>query len=432
MLARSLHLSFKVFCMRGIMTPFLPNRLTSLAMMLQGLYLVNLLCFFSLIGVMAQGLLPFAWQFLYDVPLLLLFVTAMMLQPTMRRLLAQYGARRVFQGSILMGGAGNLLGMTALVVGQAWLLFAYALCMGICVAGCGFMRSVVVDCSSVRLKAASISWIIAAGILASALFPALLSHFSETLPPLVYAGALMSLVPLNLLTFCLMYFLPDYAYEQKLRVHHIQIDVVRPSAEHHRYYPACLMLAGGLIFLVMNLFAGHVVMVALGCGLSLNDGASLLKLHTLAMYVPALVLPACLRLMSRAAEGIILLGSLCFLGGTYLYGFVLGSPELLQLVSVLIGMGWSLCFAGVAFLLTQTYTHRDAAKIQARFEMNCLGGSALSVLVGMYQQAQGSVLDLSLPLWLCSLILCGFAGLFFWMRRGDVQAGGMVLPSNCG
>jgi MFS family permease len=121
------------------------------------------------------------------------------------------------------------------------------------------------------------------------------------------------------------------------------------------------------------------------CGFTFNDGATVIQLHSLAMFLPSFFTGHLINrfgVLRIIATGAILQFS-CFiiaLSGIEYSNFLLAN--------LLVGLGWNFTFIGGSTLLTTTYRPSERAKVQASHDFIVYAMTALAAGVAGYLHAK--------------------------------------------
>lgn len=295
------------------------------------------------------------------------------------------GHQRAFMvggGLWVLAGLGAAFGIAT----NSFFVFIAALLVG--GAGAAFAqqyRFAVADNVAPEMKGKAISFVLAGGVAAGFVGPALSRYGRTWVPGLEYAGSFFSVAGLGLLAVFVLTQIrlaradaadqgpkSDTPLWALIRSPQIFIPVITGMASY------------GLMTFVM--IAAPLAMVVV-CQYSPDSATTAIQWHIVAMYAPSFFTgPIISRIGARAVTGIglsfILASALIALNGTSIPHFDFGL--------ILLGLGWNFGFIGSTAMLSQGYRPADAAKVQWFNEQLVFGTMAVaSISSGVLLQTIG-------------------------------------------
>ncbi|MCV2351565.1 MFS transporter [Paucibacter sp. Y2R2-4] len=286
-------------------------------------------------------------------------------------LMLRWGRRRVFMMGSVAGALGGALAAWA-IVRNDFLLFCLAnMGLGLFAASAQYYRFAANEAAPAEHKARAIAWVISGGVLAALIGPTLAAWAREAVPRHSFAGSYLVLAGLALLSALVLSRLglalarpatptgPQAATESdKTPLRQLLRRPVFITAAGHS------ALAAGLMMFVMT----STPLAVLGCGLGVEQAASVIQWHLLAMFAPGFFSG---RLIARwGVLRVLWLGAALFGAGSLLALSGLSLPHF-GLALMLNGAAWHCMFVGASTLLTQGLaadSPADRARAQAANE----------------------------------------------------------------
>ena len=309
--------------------------------------------------------------------------------------MTRVGRKVGFVTGAALGTLGGVLATAGMLTGSLLLL-----CLGTFLAGAyqgfaQFYRFAASEVAEVAFKPRAISLVLAGGVIAALVGPAL-ARFGGDLLPATYAGSFLFQVLASVLAVgvLLMVTVPrsvDTA-EEKAAARSLGEIIRQPT-----YLVALFGAVTGYGVMILAMTATPLAMVHHHH--DLGDTATVIQLHVLGMFLPSFFtgsLIARFGVLRIMFTGIILLvGHVLFsLSGTGFYSFTAAL--------ILLGVGWNFLYIGGTNLLTTTYTTAEKGKAQATNDLTIfLVGLAASLSAGLLQNTMGwQNLNLLLLPWL--------------------------------
>ncbi|MBI4780987.1 MAG: MFS transporter [Oscillatoriophycideae cyanobacterium NC_groundwater_1537_Pr4_S-0.65um_50_18] len=310
---------------------------------------------------------------LATLPLALLQLATMLTTIPAAFILKQWGRKSGFIAGVLVGLCGAGVGVYAVFTGSFVLFNIATVLYGIFNGFVGYYRFAAADVATESFRSRAISFVIAGGILAALLGPALATWTKDWLP-VTFAGGLVAIALLQILTLLLLSWveLPPLVDQKHQEVGR----GLGAIAQQPVFIVAVLgsMIGYGVMALLMT--ATPLAMVA--AHHPFPTAASVIQWHVLGMFTPSLFtgyLIARFGVLTIILTGIVFNG-LCIainLAGTdapHFFGALL-----------LLGIGWNFMFIGSTTLLTETYETMERAKTQATHDFLMLSFVAFSTFL---------------------------------------------------
>ncbi|NJN86399.1 MAG: MFS transporter [Leptolyngbyaceae cyanobacterium SL_7_1] len=310
---------------------------------------------------------------LATLPLALLQLATMLTTIPAALILKQWGRKFGFIVGVLVGLIGAGLGVYAVFTGSFVLFNLATLLYGIFNGFVGYYRFAAADVATEAFRSRAISFVIAGGILAALVAPALATWTKDWLP-VTFAGGLVTIALLQLLTVLLLSLvdLPPLTQQKHLE----RARGLGAIAQQPVFIVAVLgsMVGYGVMALLMT--ATPLAMVAVDH--PFHTAAAVIQWHVLGMFVPSLFTGY---LIARfGVLTIILLG--IGLNGVCM-AINLAGTDASHFFSalLLLGIGWNFMFIGSTTLLTQAYTPAERAKTQATHDFLMLSFVAFTTFL---------------------------------------------------
>jgi MFS family permease len=313
--------------------------------------------------------------------------------------MARAGRRPGFIAGALLGALGGLVAASGIFLGSLLLLSLGTLLIGVYQAFAQFYRFAASEVSDDAFRSRAISLVLAGGVAAALLGPALGSLGGPLLEP-AYVGSFLILASISFVAAGLL-----LALRVPMPKEDVSQNQPRPLLAIMRqptYAVALFAAATGAGVMVLAMTATPLAMVHHDHGLS--DAATVIQMHVLGMFLPSFFTGSLiarygvLRIMSLGTA--LLSGHVALsFGGT---GFASFASAL-----VLLGIGWNFLYVGGTTLLTKTYLPAERGRAQAANDLLIyVVGLASSLSAGALLQALGwRVMNAILLPWLLMAIV---------------------------
>ena len=323
--------------------------------------------------------------------------------------MARVGRRPGFVFGAALGVLAGIVAALGLWLGSLVVLSLGTFLVGAYQAFAQFYRFAAGEVADEAFKSRAISLVLAGGIVAALLGPAIGRLGGPLLSP-AYVGsflllALVSLAAALLLTRLKM---PAAAPAQAGAQARPLVEIVRQPT----YLVALFAAATGYGVMVLAMTATPIAMVHHHHALA--DAATVIQLHVLGMFLPSFFTGS---LIARFGVLRIMLAGVALLAGHVLTTLTGTGFQSFAGALVLLGVGWNFLYVGGTTLLTTTYTAAERGRAQAANDLSVFVVGLLSSLsAGALLDAAGwQMTNLLLVPWLAAaaLALLGLA----WTRR---------------
>lgn len=324
--------------------------------------------------------------------------------------MARAGRRSGFVVGAVLGTAGGLVAAFGLLSGSLLVLCIGTLLVGAYQGFAQFYRFAASEVSDERFRPRAISFVLAGGIVAALLGPAL-GHLGGPLLSQAYAGSFVLLAAVSLLAAGLLLGLrmPQPRSVDGESEGRPWTAIVRQPT----YLVALFGAATGYGIMILAMTATPLAMVQHDHGLA--DTARVIQLHVLGMFLPSFFTGS---LIARFGVLRIMFAGIALFAGHVLLSLSGTGFGSFASALVLLGVGWNFLYIGGTTLLTGTYTSAERSRAQGTNDMTIFAvGLASSLGAGALLQSLGwQTMNLLLLPWL------GIAGLAIlwlaWRRLG--------------
>jgi MFS family permease len=312
----------------------------------------------------------------------------------------RWGRKVVFMLGTLIGMMGSLIAAAGLSQGSFLLFVAGHFLLGAYQGIANYYRFAAVESEGSTPSGHAISWVVAGGLVAAFLGPALGQWGRDWIPAELFVGSYVAQAVLSAVAFILLTRLAPCA------IRNLEASGKARSLKDLLQQPALqatiFCTAAGYSVMVMVMTATPLAM--LGCGLPETSVTPVIQWHVVGMFAPSFFAGP---LIARfGAPRIMQLGFALLVGHVLIA--VLGI-EFLHFLSalILLGVGWNFVFVAGTALLTQTCRPAEQAKVQTANEFAVFGLVAISTLSAgwLHEQFGWAGLNLALlPLLLMAAI----------------------------
>jgi MFS family permease len=309
----------------------------------------------SVVALAGKALAPDpAWA---TVPLGIQFLAMMLGTVPASLTMGAIGRRAGFSLGQGLGAVGALLAAWAMLSGSFWLFVAAAVPIGIHTAFFQYLRFAAADTADSAFRPRAIAYVMAGGVVAAILGPALARGFVHALPA-VFAGPYLALAVLCAVNIVALQFIRMPRPAAGARSHG-----GRPLAVIARQPIFIVAVLSAMVgYGVMNLLMVAMPLAMTGNGFSFADTTGIIRWHVLGMFVPSFFTGSLIQRFGVtriiAAGATLLLGSLTVGGSGMAYANFWAAL-------VLLGVGWNFMFLGGTTLLIEAYAPEERAKTQA-------------------------------------------------------------------
>ncbi|WP_427184458.1 MFS transporter [Bordetella bronchialis] len=333
----------------------------------QGLYTCAISIDLTLTGLTGYQLAPD--KALATLPFALITVAGALTTWFASFLLQGWGRRAAFVLGALVGAAGGLVSVWAVFHADFWVFCCGTAAVGVFQAFAQYYRLAAADAVGDADKSRAISLVLAGGVVAAILGPALAAWAKDLFPAVMFAGAYLMVALLGLASAAIL--LVGYREGPADRHAAAQAPV---SAEPAR---PLWRIARQPVFVaaVANNVVGSVSMMAVmtaaplaavACSHTIDQGATIIQWHLVGMYAPsffaaALIARFGLANVLYAGMALNVVSALAAMASTSLAGFHVSLFSL--------GVGWNFMFVGGTTLLARSYRPGERAATQGCAEL---------------------------------------------------------------
>ncbi|HBU8514079.1 major facilitator superfamily permease [Klebsiella pneumoniae] len=286
----------------------------------------------------------------------------------------------------LCGTVGGLLSFLAVLKGSFLLFCTGCFLVGIYQAFSQYYRLVAADHSPSEVKAQSISLVMIGGVVAAILGP-LLTIIARDIPGLPrFAGVYLVVAGLGILSALNLALFLDrsgsYSPSPETRAIQSESPTCRELMNRPDYRTAWFHLVIGSFVMLFLMTAAPLSVTHHH---SMNDGALVIQLHLLGMYVPSLFTGLLIRKLGLT----VLLYAGIALNLTAIAVNLSGETMLAYSLSLLlVGVGWNFMFVGGSTLLSLSYRDNERKKAQglaetSRFVFSAIATSGAGVILAL-------------------------------------------------
>lgn len=319
-------------------------------------------------------------------PLSMIVLGSALTARPLARFMQDRGRQAGFLLAVLAGGAGAALAAWGLSAGSFWLFMAGSLLTGVYMSAQGFYRFAATDAAPDDYAPKAISWVMAGGLAAAIIGPAVV-RATDGLTAVPFLATYLAVIGLNAVGPFLFAFLDSPAPARG----DAGSDAGRPLGVLVRQPRiAVAMVCAMVSYALMNLVMTSTPLAVVGCGFAPSDAANIVSAHVLAMFGPSFVTG---HLIARfGAERIVAVGLLllALAGAVALSGVELGH---FFAALVLLGIGWNFGYIGATAMLTRAHAPEERGRIQGLNDAVVFGGVFLASLSsgGLMNCSGGSV-----------------------------------------
>lgn len=339
-----------------------PNRRNArLLAVCQALYICAISIDLTLTGLTGYELAPD--KSLATLPFAMITVSGAVVSYFAAFLLQRLGRRLGFTLGALIGAAGGGVSVWAVMEGRFWLFCAGTAGVGVYQAFALYYRLAAADAVEPEAKSRAISTVLAGGVLAAILGPALAAWSKDLIPSALFAGAYLMVALLGLVAAGLLWaFYRDGDSIASGGAQAVDGGAPRSLAVIVRQPVFVASMANNVIGSVTMLFVMTAApLAAVSCHHSIDDGASIIQWHLVGMYAPSLITGWLIRRFG--------LLTLLLTGGVLNVACVVAAVSSTSLPAFYaalfaLGVGWNFMFVGGSTLQAQSYRPSERAKTQ--------------------------------------------------------------------
>lgn len=307
-------------------------------------------------------------------------------------LLQRWGRRAGFVLGALTGGAGGLVSVWAVFHADFWVFCCGTAAVGIFQAFAQYYRLAAADAVGDAAKSRAISMVLAGGVVAAILGPALAAWAKDLFPAVLFAGAYLMVALLggvSAVALLLGYRDVPAADAGGISAYPAGADApaapARPLAEIVRQPVFVAALANNVVGSVsMMAIMTAAPLAAVACSHTMDQGAGIIQWHLVGMYAPSFFAGA---LIARAGLAPVLYAGMVLNVISAVAAMASTSLAAFHISLFALGVGWNFMFVGGTTLLARSYRPAERAATQGCAELLRYIATALATL------AAGPALD---------------------------------------
>jgi predicted MFS family arabinose efflux permease len=310
---------------------------------------------------------------LATLPLSLQFVATMATTVPASFIMRRFGRRAGFVLGALIGGAGGVLNLFALLAGNFVLFCIGSAMIGVLAGFAVYYRFAAADCADEQSRSRAISWVLAGGVIAAFTGPNLARATADALAGVSFAGTFAALVALQVVTLTLLCFvdIPRLSAEERK-------DKGRPLTLILRQPAAIVAILGAVAgYSAMTLVMTATPLAVIGHNMKFGDAAFIIQWHVFAMFAPSFFTGSLIKRFGAVA--VISLGAVLILACVAINLQGTGKLDFVAAL-VALGLGWNFMFIGGTALLTSVMAKPEQAKVQGLNDFLVFGFVALASL----------------------------------------------------
>lgn len=376
----------------------------------QGLFTAALAIDLTLTGLTGYALAPA--KSLATFPFATITVAGAVTTMWASSLIERLGRRIGFALGAAICAVGGLISVWSVMHGNFWLFCLGTAAVGIFQSFAQFYALAAADSVPTARKARAVSSVMAGGVIAAVIGPAL-AAWSKSLLPTLFAGSYLMVALLGTASAVLI----GTAFRNRDPVDTVAIHTEETARDLRTVFAQPISRAA----LANNVIGGSVMMfvmtaapiAAVANHHTIDDGAGIIQWHLVGMYAPSLFAG---RLIDRFGMPIVLFSGMALSAACALVA--LGSTSLPAFyVSLLcLGVGWNFMYVGGTTLLASSYRPHERARVQGMANLVRYGCTAFATLAAgpLLQTVGWSIMNLLMlpPLLAAAVMTCA------WVRSG--------------
>jgi MFS family permease len=373
----------------------------------QGLYTAAVAIDLTLTGLTGYQLAPD--KSLATLPFALITVASAIATLFASLLMQKIGRRWGFVSGAATGALGGLVSVWAILQNDFWLFCLGTAAVGIFQAFAQYYRLAAADSVPPQQKAKVISMVLAGGVIAAILGPAL-AAWSKNLFPTLFAGSYLMVFLLGVGSMLVLAF--GFRDVEAEKIPADEVAAARSLTTVFRQPISLAALANNVIGGVVMMFVMTAApLAAVANHHSIDDGANIIQWHLVGMFAPSFVAGHLIKrygMPSVLFAGILLSAACTFIAAAS------SSLPAFYAALLCLGVGWNFMFVGGTALLASSHTPAERAKVQGVAELiRNVFTAAASLVAGPILERFGWV-DLNLVN--VPLLIVAAALTLFWMR----------------
>lgn len=372
----------------------------------QGLYTAAVAIDLTLTGLTGYQLAPD--KSLATLPFALITVASAIATLFASLLMQKIGRRWGFVIGAATGTLGGLVSVWAILQNDFWLFCLGTAAVGIFQAFAQYYRLAAADSVAPQQKAKVISMVLAGGVIAAILGPAL-AAWSKNLFPTLFAGSYLMVFLLGVGSMIVLAF--GFRDVEAEKIPADEAAAARSLTTVFRQPISLAALANNVIGGVVMMFVMTAApLAAVANHHSIDDGANIIQWHLVGMFAPSFVAG---HLIKRYGMPSVLFAGMLLSAVCTFIAAASSSLPAFYAALLCLGVGWNFMFVGGTTLLASSHTPAERAKVQGVAELiRNIFTAAASLVAGPILERFGWV-DLNLVN--VPLLIVAAAPTLFWM-----------------
>lgn len=363
-------------------TPALPQayssrRNTAVLALCQGLFTCAISIDLTLTALTGWQLAPD--KALATLPFALITVAGAVVTWFAAFLIQRLGRRLAFMLGAASCCAGGLVSVWAVFHGDFWVFCIGTALVGVFQAFAMYYRLAAADAVADEFKSRAISAVLAGGVIAAVIGPALAAWSKDLFPTALFAGAYLVVAAMGMASvLALLLFYRDHITTQAGPGAAGPVAPARPLGRIVRTPVFVAALANNVAgSMVMMFIMTAAPLAAVACHHSIDDGAAIIQWHLVGMYAPSFFAG---RLVKRFGLGAVLMAGLVLNLACAAVAMASTSLPAFYAALLFLGVGWNFMLVGGTTLLAQSYAPSERAKTQGLSELLRYGATSLATL----------------------------------------------------
>lgn len=291
-------------------------------------------------------------------------------------LMQRIGRRLGFVMGALFCAVGGAISVWSVFHADFWLFCLGTAAVGVFQAFAQYYRLAAADSVATEHKARVISMVLAGGVIAAVLGPAL-AAWSKNLFSTLFAGSYLMVSVLGVVSALIL----AVGYRNTERHGNLHNDAEPPARSLRTVFLQPISLAA----LANNVIGGVVMMfvmtaaplAAVHSHHSIDDGANIIQWHLVGMYAPSFFAG---RLIKRFGMPSVLFAGIVLSAICGLIAAVSTTLTAFYIALLCLGIGWNFMFVGGTALLASSHFPSERARVQGMAEMIRYGLTAMATL----------------------------------------------------
>jgi MFS family permease len=330
-------------------------------------------------------------------------------------LIQRLGRRLSFALGAASCCVGGLVSVWAVFHGDFWTFCVGTALVGVFQAFAQYYRLAAADGVADEFKSRAISTVLAGGVIAAIVGPALAAWSKDLFPTALFAGAYLVVAAMGLASVLVLLLFYRDTVPAAAAPGSAGDAPARPLRQIVRTPVFVAALANNVAgSMVMMFIMTAAPLAAVACHHGIDDGAAIIQWHLVGMYAPSFFAG---RLIKRFGLGAVLMAGLALNLACAVTAMASTSLPAFYAALLFLGVGWNFMLVGGTTLLAQSYAPSERAKTQGFSELLRYAVTSLATLGAGPLLARFGWETLNAAI-LPVLLLCALAtGRWMWGQR---------------